>query len=184
MIGEAGIQRSSADAGRFLRAALGAWHYTTDFVRLLPPEGSVAPQSRSGTQGFYALLEGDLYREPGQFLQGLSGFLRVGVADEAVNQIGSYAGAGLVYTGLVPGRTEDVLGLGVSAAFNGDDFRQAQAAGGAPADDKETAVEMSYWMPLLPWLSLQLDAQFILNPSTDPALDDSLLLGLRYQITF
>ena len=183
MIGEAGIQRS-ADEGRFLRAALGAWSYTTDFERLLPPADGVAPRSRSGTHGFYALLEGDLYREPGQFLQGLSGFLRVGVADEAVNQIGSYAGAGLVYTGLVPGRTEDVLGLGVSAAFNGDDFRQAQAAGGAPADDKETAVEMSYWMPLLPWLSLQLDAQLILDPSTDPALDDALLFGLRYQITF
>jgi len=168
----------------FDRAALGAWQYTTDFERLLPPEDGVAPRSRGGTRGFYALLEGDLYREPGQFLQGLSGFLRVGVADDAVNQIGSYAGAGLVYTGLLPSRAEDVLGLGVSAAFNGDDFKQARSAAGTPADDTEAAVELSYWMPLLPWLSLQLDAQLILNPSTDPALDDALLFGLRYQVTF
>jgi len=39
-------------------------------------------------------------------------------------------------------------------------------------------------MPLLPWLSLQLDVQLILDPSTDPALDDALLFGLRYQVTF
>ena len=132
----------------------------------------------------YALLEGDLYREPGQYLQGLSGFLRVGVADETVNPIGSYAGAGLVYTGLFPGRAEDVLGLGVSAAFNGDDFKAAQAQAGTPVEDVETVVELTYWMPLLPWFSLQLDAQYISNPATDPALDDAVLLGLRYQVIF
>jgi porin len=183
VLGEAGIQQS-AEEGRFLRAALGAWHYTTDFERLLPPEYGVDPRSRSGTQGFYALVEGDLYRERGRSLQGLSGFLRVGVADDAVNATGSYAGAGLVYTGLLPGRPEDVVGLGVSAARNGDDFKEAQALAGTPVRDAEMAFELSYWMPLLPWLAVQLDAQYIRNPSTDPALDDALLFGLRYQVTF
>jgi len=183
VIGEAGFQRG-AGAGRFLRAAVGAWHYTTDFERLVQPDVVVTPLETSGTQGLYALLEGDLYREPNQYLQGLSGFLRVGMADETVNPIGSYAGAGLVYTGLFPGRSEDVLGLGVSAAFNGDDFKDAQAQAGAPVEDIETVVELTYWMPLLPWFSLQLDAQYISNPATDPALDDALLLGLRYQVVF
>jgi porin len=183
VLGEAGFQRG-AGAGRFLRAAVGAWAYTTDFEELLPPTPGAPAGEQSGTQGVYALLEGDLYREPGQYLEGLSGFLRVGVADEAVNPIGSYAGAGLVYTGLFPNRSEDVLGLGVSAAFNGDDFKDAQAQAGAPVEDAEVVVELTYWMPLLPWFSLQLGAQYISNPATDPALDDALLLGLRYQVTF
>ena len=183
ILGEAGFQRSAGE-GRFLRAAVGAWAYTTDFEALLPPAPGTSPDEQSGTQGVYALLEGDLYREPGQYLEGLSGFLRVGVADAAVNPIGSYAGAGLVYTGLFPHRSEDVLGLGVSAAFNGDDFRDAQAQAGAPVENTETVVELTYWMPLLPWFSLQLDAQYISNPATDPALDDALLVGLRYQVTF
>ncbi|NHA15644.1 carbohydrate porin [Thioalkalivibrio sp. XN279] len=183
VLGEAGFQRG-AGAGRFLRAAVGAWAYTTDFEELLPPTPGAAPGEQGGTHGIYALLEGDLYREPGQYLEGLSGFLRVGVADEAVNPIGSYAGAGLVYTGLFPTRSEDVLGLGVSAAFNGDDFKDAQAQAGAPVEDAEVVVELTYWMPLLPWFSLQLDAQYISNPATDPALDDALLVGLRYQVSF
>jgi len=183
VLGEAGFQRGIGE-GRFLRAALGAWHYTTDFEELLPPAPGETPNVQGGTQGFYALLEGDLYREPGQYLEGLSGFLRVGIADETVNPIGSYAGAGLVYTGLFPARSEDVLGLGVSAAFNGDDFKDAQAQAGTPVENSEVVIELSYWMPLLPWFSVQLDAQYIRNPATDPALDDALLLGLRYAVSF
>jgi porin len=167
-----------------VHAALGAWHYTTNLERLVPPEDGDVPRSRSSTEGVYVLLESDLYREPGQFLQGLSGFLRVGVADDAVNPIDGYAGAGLVYTGLLPARPEDVFGFGVSAARTGDDFQQARSAAGTPVDDTEVAFELSYWMPLLPWFTLQLDAQLVRNPSADRALDDALLFGFRYQIKF
>lgn len=181
-LGELGVQRDP-DRGRFLRAALGAWHYTTEFETLLQSPG-VAARTRRGTQGLYALLEGDLYREPGQFLQGLSGFLRLGWADEAVNPIGRYAGAGLVYTGLFPGRDDDVLGVGISAAFSGDDFRAAQADEAAPVEAREVVIELAYWIPVLPWLSVQLDAQHVRNPGLDPGLEDATVLGLRYQVTF
>lgn len=182
-LGEAGFQQST-DEGRFLRAALGAWHYTTDFDDLLDTDAQGAPRRRQGTQGIYGLLEGTLFSEPGQLTQGLSGFLRLGLADEDVNPLSYYAGGGLVYTGLFPGRDEDVLGLGVSAAFNGDRFEAARDAAGAPVEGREIAVELTYWMPVLPWLSVQFDAQYIKNPSTDPTLDNASLVGLRYQVTF
>lgn len=182
-LGETGFRRD-VDDGRFLRAALGAWHYTTDFDDLVDTDAQGEPRTRRGSQGIYGLVEGALFTEPGQQTQGLSGFLRLGLADEDVNQVGYYAGGGLVYTGLFPGRDEDVLGLGVSAAFNGDSFEAAQAAAGTPVDSHETAFELTYWIPVLPWLSVQLDAQLIKNPSTDPALDDATLIGLRYQLTF
>lgn len=183
ILAETGFQRG-VDEGRFLRAALGAWHYTTDLETLLQPAADARTRTRNGTEGLYALLEGDLYHEPGQYLQGLSGFLRAGVADDAVNQFSRYAAAGLVYTGAFPGRDEDLLGLGVSAAINGDDFKTAQELAGEPVDNREIAVELTYWMRLLPWLSLQLSAQHIRNPATNPAVDDATLVGLRYQLTF
>jgi porin len=183
LLGEMGIQRGP-DQGRFLRAAVGAWHYTTEFETLLQPPGIAQPLTRRGSHGLYALLEGDLYREPGQFLQGLSGFLRLGFADEAVNPIGRYAGAGLVYTGLLTGRDDDVLGLGISAALTGDDFRAAQAATGAPVESRELVIELAYWIPVLPWLSVQLVAQHISNPGADPNLENATVLGVRYQVTF
>jgi carbohydrate-selective porin OprB len=39
-------------------------------------------------------------------------------------------------------------------------------------------------VPLLPWFSVQFDAQYIINPGTDPAVADALLVGLRCQFTF
>jgi porin len=183
ILGEVGFQQG-ADTGRFLRAALGAWHYTMDFDDLLDTDAQGEPRRRQGTQGIYGLLEGAVFQEPGQLTQGLSGFLRLGMADEDVNQIRYYAGGGLVYTGLLPRRDEDVLGFGLSAAFNGDPFEAAQEAAGTPVESQEVALELSYWIPVFPWLSVQLDAQYIKNPSTDPALRDARLVGLRYQITF
>lgn len=183
VIGETGLQQG-ADRGRFLRAALGVWHYTTDFENIMQPGAPGAVKISSGTYGLYALLEGGLYSEPGQIVQGLSGFLRAGFADEAVNPVALYVGAGLVYTGLLPARNEDVLGLGVSAAFVGDDFRDTRVQEGVPVESRELVIELTYWMPVLPWLSLQLDAQYISDPATDPALDNGTVLGLRYQITF
>jgi porin len=183
VIGEAGFQRG-AEEGRFLRAALGAWHYTTEFDDIMQPDAPAPVRTSDGTYGLYALLEGGLYSEPGQTAQGLSGFLRVGLADETVNPIGRYAGAGLVYTGLFPGRDEDVLGLGLSAAFLGQDFRDAQTLAGTPAERRELVVELTYWMPVLPWLNVQLDAQYISDPAGDSSLDNATLFGLRYQITF
>lgn len=183
LVGEAGFQRSTA-AGRFLRAALGTWHYTTEFEDIMQPAAPAPVRTSDGTHGLYALLEGSLYAEPGQVVQGLSGFLRIGFADQTVNPVGRYAGAGLVYTGLLPARDEDVLGLGISAAFLGRDFRDAQALAGTPVENRELVVELTYWMPVLPWLSLQLDAQYVGNPAANPALANATLLGLRYQVTF
>jgi porin len=89
-----------------------------------------------------------------------------------------------VYTGLLPGRDEDVAGFAVSAGFNGGRFKRAQRLAGTPVDDMEMALEWTYQMKLLPWLSLQLDAQFIKNPGTDRAVNDALVFGLRYKVTF
>lgn len=182
ILAEVGHQRT-AEEGWFFRAALGGWHYTTSFdhVSNVDPEGN--PQRVNGTQGVYALLESALFQEPGETTRGLSGFLRVGGADPNVNPIQYSASAGLVYTGLFPGRAEDLTGLGVSAAFLGSKYRNALRAE-LPVDAAEVVLELTHWMPVFPWLAVQFDLQYIFNPGFDPAVRNALVLGLRHKITF
>jgi porin len=166
------------DGFEFLRFGLGGWRYSTDFERL---DGR---GEEDGSAGVYGFAEGLLFREPASEDQGLSGFVRLGRADDDVNRFGSYRGAGLVYTGLVPGRDEDVLGLGISSVANGDPFVEAVRANGGRVQRRETVVELTYRASVRPWLSVQPVLQYAMNPDTDPAIDDHLALALRVGVTF
>ncbi len=180
---EIGYERGGVGA-RFFRAALGAWLYTGEFPDVLAVDDDGEPRVRHGTHGLYGLAEAGLFREAGQRTRGLDAFLRAGMADARVNQIAYSVSGGLVYTGLLPGRGEDITGLAASAGINGDRFRLARRRAGSPADGHEVALEWTYLARLLPWLHVQLDLQYIINPGTDPARDDALAVGLRYRIDF
>lgn len=175
LIGEADWQPAGF---QFLRLGLGAWRYTMQFER---QDGA---GTEDGSAGFYGFAEGIVFTEPGSDGQGLSGFIRVGRADETVNQFGSYQGAGLVYTGLLPGRDSDVLGLGVSSVVNGDDFVDSVRGAGDRVDRRETVFELTYWAEVLPWLSVQPSVQYTVNPDTDPDIDNHLAVAVRLGITF
>jgi porin len=183
VIGEVGYRRG-ADAGRFVRAAVGGWTYTKRFDDLVEVGAGGEPRQRHGTWGVYALAEGELYREPDQRTRGLSAFARVGMADPHVSQFAWYAGGGLAYTGLVPGRDEDVTGLGVSVAINGADYKRAQRRAGVPVSDQEVAVEWTYRAQILPWMAWQLDVQYLVDPGTDHRIRHAMVIGLRYRIVF
>lgn len=182
LIGEIGYQPDDA-GGRFLRAALGAWHYTTEFDDLLAVDAAGDPRRRHGTQGVYALLEGDVCSTC-NLGRDISGFLRVGMADQRVNPVRYYVGAGLVGAGMIPGRADDTAGIAVSVPVSGEDYRQAQRLAGTPVDRHEAAIELAYRWQVSAWFGLQLDAQYIVNPGMDPGLDDAQLLGMRMQFTF
>ena len=67
---------------------------------------------------------------------------------------------------------------------NGGKFRRAQAALGATVERHETAIELTYRVQFLPWLALQPDVQYIINPGTDPALKNALVIGLRFELSW
>ncbi|MBS3743063.1 MAG: carbohydrate porin [Wenzhouxiangellaceae bacterium] len=162
----------------FLRFGLGGWRYTADFERI---DGR---GEENGTAGVYGFAEGVIFNESGVEDQGLSGFVRIGRADETVNRFGDYQAAGLVYTGILPGRDGDILGLGISSVDNGDDFVDVVRADGIRIQRSETVWELTYRAQVLPWLSVQPAVQYAMNPDTDPAIDDHLALALRLGLTF
>jgi len=156
----------------------GTWRFSEEFDDLSDTDGSSNPVKRSNNQGFYLLGEYAVTRESADPAQGLSVFARFGTANDDINQFAKYLGYGLVYTGPFAGRDEDQFGLAVATAINGDKYKQL-----AGAEDKETAIELSYRAPITPWLAIQPDVQYIINPGTDPAVKNALIAGVRIEVT-
>ncbi|MBL8270997.1 carbohydrate porin [Steroidobacter sp.] len=161
------------------RSIVGVWRHTgrsTDF-------NDEELQRRTESLGVYALTEGKLL-ERGE--GSLSGFLRVGFADGDVHQISRYVGAGLVWSGplLASAESEEQLGLAVGNIANGQPYRHAQAELGSSFERHETAIELTYRVQALPWLALQPDLQYIINPGTNPTLDDAWVVGLRFEFSW
>lgn len=138
---------------------------------------------RHTSLGVYGLGEGTLIHRD---QHALSGFLRLGIADADVHQIHRYLGAGLVWSGplLASAVHEEQLGVAIAAAENGRPFRRARAELGSSVDRHETAIELTYRLQALSWLALQPDLQYIIDPGTDPSLDDSWVIGLRFELTW
>jgi porin len=165
------------------KLAVGAWSYTEKFDEIMPAASDDAPAHLHGNRGFYVIGEGQLFAEADDSAQGLNAFVRYGTANDRINRFRDFAGTGLVYTGALPNRPEDQLGLAVSSAGNGGVYRRAMAADGFATDRRETNVELSYRFGVTRWLSLQTSVQHITNPDTNPELRDAFAVGLRFQLT-
>lgn len=167
----------------YSKFALGGWFYSAEFDDISEVDNLGEPIKRSGNKGLYIIGEQTVYREQDQS-QGLALFARVGFANTSINQIGSYFGGGLVYSGLIPGRDEDQIGLAIAAAVNGNKFEQAMSDLGTPVESAEIVLELSYKLQVLPQLAIQPDLQYVINPSTDPNVKNALLLGTRFELSF
>jgi porin len=95
-----------------------------------------------------------------------------------------YVDGGLGYTGLIPGRNQDTLTLGVAYTKISDD---------AADHDQETLIELNYLAQVTPWLTVQPDIQYIVHPGglvpnpNDPSggtTKDAFVLGIRTTIAF
>jgi porin len=172
------VRAADADANGYRKWALGTWRYTT----AMKENAAGAAISPRENRGIYALVESAIWHEADAPEQGLAGFLRYGVADKRVNQLDAYVGGGLVYTGLFRGRDDDQFGIAVARAMNANRFRREMALQGAPVGSGETAVEMNYRVQITPWLVLQPDYQYIIDPSADAAIDDAHVMMLRLEL--
>ena len=136
--------------------------------------------SRGDDQGFYISFDQMLTRENGQDMQGLGLFFRYGFRHGDINLVQNFWSTGVSYTGLLPRRDRDVLGLAVgqsipSRQFNDKVNRWAEA---------ETVGELYYSLSVTRWLVVTADVQYISSPGIGSSLDDTVVLGLRTRISF
>ena len=159
------------------KAAIGFWRYTARFDALLP--GDV---SGRGNEGAYVFAEKRLTGTRADDPTGLAGWLRYGIADTRYNRISGYLGGGLVHTGLSHSRKDDQIGLSFAAIGFGNRYLSAQHLAAIPSEHREIVVEAVYNTILGPWLSVQPDVQYVVNPGGDPRLNNAIVIGLRIKV--
>lgn len=193
--------------GLATKIAVGGWWFTGDFkVPTLTP-GTFA--SKTGIGGFYYLAHQGLYRENNKTEVGSSAeqdnaetyWGNVGSAVRNQEQglfvwtSGQFAGGstsrmdvfvsgGSYYRGLLPGRNKDVLAVGYYYGFFSDQLAASQRAAGIPAQDHESAVELSYRYNVTDYFYIQPNIQAIFNPGGAGQIDDTLVLGAQIEVDF
>lgn len=170
------VERKIGETGR---ATVGLWQHSGQFERIDPPTAG-SPDRRRGHPGAYAIIEGRV-AEFGDD-HGLNAFARAGIADPGVHRIKNYLGAGLVFDGpiLADGGRSEQLGLALAVASNGSAFLRTSPQ----SDKREVAIELTYRIDLTPWLALQPDVQYIIDPGAEPGLGDALAVGLRIVLSW
>lgn len=151
--------------------------------------------------GFYGGLDQQLYREPvpvsppgknprqapegdGGAVKGLSGFSRVGFSPQFGTTCSLYADAGLVYTGLLPTRDQDKLGVAFAYAKVGPGLVDQAVAQGLPGAGFESVAELSYSIRVAPAIALQPDLQYVLHPGGTRQYGNALVVGVRAVVDF
>ena len=166
------------------KLVIGGWYYSAAFDDLVDLQANGLPVRHRGSSGFYALLDGVLFKDPGHLEKRLAGFLQAGYGDIRVDRFGSYVGAGLTAVGIIPGRDSDEVGLALAYARNGSHYMSLQRLQGLAVASAEKTIELTYLMQLTKWLALQPDLQYIMHPSTDPTIPNALVFQLRFEISF
>lgn len=180
------IYRSHEDSSveDYFKLSAGGWYYTTEFEDILDTGGAGDPLLHKGNWGVYLSAEKFLWTESDTSTEGLAFFVRAGIADNNINQFSSYLGAGLIYTGLIPGRDNDILGLAIASAGHSDKFREAEYfSQGHEINKRETILELTYSLNLFESINIQPDLQYILNPSGCHHNKSALTIGTRFQVT-
>jgi porin len=87
-----------------------------------------------------------------------------------------YAGGGLNYLGLIPGRGQDEVGIAADHAVINDNLVDA---GGW--DNFESVIEITYKARITHCVSIQPDLQYVIHPSASANIKDAFVAGLRFE---
>ena len=163
--------------------AIGAWGFTALEEDLSALDAFGRPELQRGTQGWYALGQQTVWRQP-EGDSGLSVFGRLGFADDRVLESSLFAAAGLVVDAPLPGRSSDHFGVAATAVRASRHHLRALARDGAASEPWEVALEMTYRARVFPWLDLQPSLHYVFHPGFDASLEDALVVAVRAYIAF
>jgi porin len=128
---------------------------------------------RARDRGVYASIEGDV-----PTIEGLSGWLRVGLANGDAQAVDSYLGSGLVLQGLLRGRPDDRIGMAVAHAG-----RSSRTVSTSKVRSAETSVEATYQYKVRNNFAIQPDAQYIIHPAAVAGARNAMIFGVRLVFT-
>ena len=146
---------------------VGVWQQRGGAWMLNPDTPQTSPH---GNYGVYATGDYWLRRSASGEKSGPGLFFQWGWAPADRNEVCGYWGAGIAYPGLIPARSQDSVGVGVT---------QAKITG---ADHRETVLETFYKWQVNKNVSLQPDVQWVVRPAGTG--NNSLMGGLRVGLDF
>ncbi|MCZ6508141.1 MAG: carbohydrate porin [Acidobacteria bacterium] len=111
-------------------------------------------------------------------LQGVGLFARAGIADKNTNPIDWSVSGGIGGRGVIPGRDDDVFGVGYFYSH----LQTLRITGVLGLDDHVHGAEAFYNIALTPATFLTLNGQVIEDAL--PATDTTLILGMRLHVRF
>lgn len=176
------IGREAAEPPYDEKLAVGGWFYTARFDDLSEVQADGSPKRHRGSGGAYLIADGLLYRSDRDPSRRLTAFLQAGIGDDRVDRFGGYLGSGLTATDFIPGRSGDEMGLAVAAAFNGSHYEDAQRRAGRAVKGPEIVIELTFLAQVAPWLAVQPDLQYVVDPGSDPPLHDALVFQLEFEV--
>jgi porin len=153
------------------RIGVGGWYSTNRFHRL---DGTRA----NGTGGTYVLLDQAIWGanpKDEQDARGVSFFVMYGYADPAILLYDHNLGGGVAWTGPIPARNDDILGVGAQVIHFSDTFH---------ADHRyEASYELFYRIQVRPWFAIKPDLQYVAHPGGN-GTPDALAFTVRLEMHF
>jgi porin len=175
----------------------------------LPEEFSfTAPSNLQYSTGFYGILDQAIYQVPDEGKnpkpavnssspddsvvpepseatpRGLNAFVRGGFCPQPDNPMSLFVDSGLVYTGLLPCRKADRLGLAFAYGQVSPGYRTLAGQQEIPGASFEAVTELTYSIQLTPAITLQPDLQYVLHPGGTQQYGNALVAGFRATVTF
>jgi porin len=185
---------------------LGAWYhsgrfadelYDTTGLSLANPASSGTLRPHSNDFAIYGIVDQMVWKKPGTKQQGIGAFLQIMGGPGQYNLSNLFIETGINWIGPFDGRDSDVFGIGVSYLGISPAARRysrdvvALTGAGSVYASNETVIEATYTYQATPWLTLQPDVQFIVNPgagvpnsASSKALSNDLITGVRATVTF
>ncbi len=162
--------------------SVGSWIYSSDFDENIAGNIGVENRSTGKNYGLYLNWEH-------RFNETSAGscamyFLRVGMANKKINPIDFYAGTGFNIKGIFDSGNNDNLGVALAVAHNSSYYREfVEKSEEIQMKEFEINMEVTYTLPITPWLILQPDLQYFINPTFCSLNDSSLLFGTRLRVS-
>ena len=138
-----------------------------------------------GNAMLWLLADQMLYREKPGKDEGLSGFaVWITSLKDRVNLLDQQINLGLIYTGLIPSRPRDTLGLAFNKGWVSDEQKKARRTEGLATQHAETVLELNYKLVLGHGITFQPDIQYIIDPAGTGKIDNAFLIGAQVTIDF
>lgn len=166
--------------------------FGTDGLSIASPASNGDPKMHKGNYSLYGVVDQTVWQSAADSSRNLNIFARIMGAPENQNLIDFSVNGGVTLAAPLPGRDNDQAGVDFGLGKVSGRAAGLDRDGGATVQGTEELIELTYQAQVTPWLTLQPDIQYVINPGAgiqDPAnpihnLRNELVAGARADVTF